>query len=63
VSTGRGAASELAVRTLAAELGVRDFVYHPVTIGKGRARRELTDGLLVVGDRGAILHQGTRLNR
>jgi hypothetical protein len=48
------------VRTLAAELGVRDFVYHPVTIRKGEAFREVSDGLLLVGNRGAILQVKAR---
>jgi hypothetical protein len=45
----------MGVRTLAAELGVRDFVYHRVIIRKGEAFREVSDGLLLVGNREAIL--------
>lgn len=48
------------VRTLAAELGVRDFVYHPVIIRKGQASREVSDGLLLVGNRGAVLQVKAR---
>lgn len=60
MSSARGTASELDVRSLAAELGVRDFVYHPVVVPKGSASREVGDGLLIVGDRGVILQVKAR---
>jgi hypothetical protein len=47
-------------RRLAGDLGVKDFVYHPVQIRKGSATREISDGLLVAGNRGLILQVKSR---
>lgn len=49
------------VRDIAARLGVADFVYSAPSIRKGNAQREASgDGLLVVGERGAILQVKSR---
>lgn len=42
-------------RRLAGDLGVGDFVYKPIVIQKGKGSREVSDGLLVVGNEGLIL--------
>jgi SEC-C motif len=55
-----GHAAELGARDVAASLGVPDFVYDPVEIRKGSATREVSDGLLVVGERGLILQVKAR---
>jgi hypothetical protein len=47
-------------RRLAGDLGVRDFVYQPVVIQKGRGVREISDGLLVAGGEGLILQVKSR---
>ena len=60
MSTSWGTAAEEGARRLAAQLGVKDFVYEPVTIPKGRASREVSDGMLIVGDRGLILQTKAR---
>jgi hypothetical protein len=47
---------EARVRTIAARLGVADFVFTAPQVPKGGATREVSgDGLLIVGDVGAIL--------
>ena len=57
-----GRETEETVREIAAQLGVADFVY--VTLkqtAKGNAQREASgDGLLIVGDRGAVLQVKSR---
>lgn len=55
-----GAASEEAARRYAADLGVPDFVYEPVIVSKGNARREVSDGLLISQGRGVILQTKAR---
>lgn len=55
-----GPASEEAARRYAADLGVPDFVYDPVTLSKGNARREVSDGLLISQGRGVILQSKAR---
>jgi hypothetical protein len=47
-------------RRLAGNLGVRDFVYKPIVIQKGKGSREVSDGLLVAGDEGLILQVKSR---
>jgi hypothetical protein len=41
-------------------MGVPDFVYLPKRVSKGAAQRELSDGLLVAGDRACILQVKSR---
>ena len=60
MSTSWGTAAEEGARRLAADLGVKDFVYEPDTIPKGQATREVSDGMLIVGDRGLILQTKAR---
>lgn len=48
------------VRATAAELGVADFVYLPLYVMRGRAKKEISDGLLICGGRGAILQVKSR---
>jgi hypothetical protein len=47
-------------RQLAAGLGVPDFVYRPAATRKGSGDREISDGLLVAGERGLILQVKSR---
>lgn len=47
-------------RRLAAGLGVPDFVYRPTDARKGSGSREVSDGLLVAGNRGLILQVKSR---
>lgn len=56
-----GTAREAQVREIAARLGVADFVYAAPPVAKGEALREASgDGLLLVGDKGAILQVKSR---
>ena len=49
------------VREIAAKLGVADFVYSARPVQKGAGQREASgDGLLLVGDRGAVLQVKAR---
>ncbi|HUY25257.1 MAG TPA: hypothetical protein VMV09_08145 [Candidatus Saccharimonadales bacterium] len=48
------------VRRLGADLGVPDFVYLPAVVAKGRATREVGDGFLISGQKGAILQVKSR---
>ncbi len=60
MSTPWGTGAEEAARRLASELGVKDFVYNPVEVPKGDSTREVSDGMLIVGDRGVILQVKSR---
>lgn len=60
MSSSWGTHAEEAARRLAAELGVKDFVYDPVEVPKGDNTREVSDGMLIVGDRGLILQIKSR---
>ncbi|MFF5985384.1 hypothetical protein ACFY78_41805 [Streptomyces olindensis] len=51
----RGTAAETAVKDAAATWGLPDFVMAPIVERKGRGVREISDGLLVVGDRGVVV--------
>lgn len=56
-----GISRELWVRELAARLGVADFVYTAPPVRKGGAQREASgDGLLIVGEHGAVLQVKAR---
>lgn len=56
-----GTIKEKQVRNIAARLGVADFVYYAPQVKKGSALREASgDGLLIVGQRGAILQVKAR---
>lgn len=50
-----GTQLEHTVKRIAANLGVPDFVYAQATTRKGSATREISDGLLIVQNRGVIL--------
>ncbi|MFE5144131.1 hypothetical protein ACFRDV_42065, partial [Streptomyces fagopyri] len=51
----RGTAAEMAVQDAAATWGLPDFVMAPSVERKGRGVREISDGLLVVGDQGVVV--------
>lgn len=51
----QGLAAEVAVQDAAATWGLPDFVMVPSVERKGRGVREISDGLLVVGDRGVVV--------
>jgi hypothetical protein len=51
----RGTAAEAAVKDAAATWGLPDFVLAPSVERKGRGVREISDGLLVVGERGVVM--------
>ncbi|MEV8628583.1 hypothetical protein [Streptomyces sp. NPDC051079] len=51
----RGLAAEVAVQDAAATWGLPDFVMVPSVERKGRGVREISDGLLVVGNRGVVV--------
>lgn len=51
---------EAEVRDIAGDLGVSDFVFTSPLVSKGAAKRELGDGLLIVGAAGAILQVKAR---
>ncbi len=56
-----GPERETQVRDIAAKLGVADFVYSGHPVQKGAGRREASgDGLLLVGDSGAVLQVKAR---
>jgi hypothetical protein len=56
-----GTIRENQVRDIAALLGVADFVYFAPPVSKGKGQREASgDGLLIVGERGAILQVKSR---
>ena len=57
-----GATREEQVRVMAARLGVADFVYTAPQLRKGSGNREASgDGLLIVGNRGAVLQVKSRI--
>ncbi|GAB3901273.1 hypothetical protein GCM10029964_089840 [Kibdelosporangium lantanae] len=56
----RGIAAERAVQDAAATWGLPDFVMAPLVERKGRGVREISDGLLVVGDRGLVVQVKSR---
>ncbi|SMG44495.1 hypothetical protein [Agreia pratensis] len=55
-----GIAAEMAVQDAASTWGLPDFVFSPVVEQKGSGVREIGDGILVVGRRGAIVQVKTR---
>jgi hypothetical protein len=55
-----GSAAEMAVQDAASTWGLPDFVFSPLVERKGSGVREVGDGLIVVGDRGAIIQVKTR---
>lgn len=55
-----GVAAESDVRRVAAELGVADFVYLPKRVRRGAAEKEISDGILMCGEHGAILQVKSR---
>ena len=57
---GWGAEAEDTARRLAANLGGRDFVYEPVVERSGSRTREISDGLLICGEKGLILQTKAR---
>ncbi|WP_410666043.1 hypothetical protein [Amycolatopsis sp. lyj-84] len=56
----RGYAAERAARNAAATWGLPDFILSPTTKRKGRGVREISDGLIVVGDRGLVTQVKSR---
>ncbi len=61
VTENHGREREDQVRAIAAKLGVADFVYSSLPVQKGSGQREASgDGLLLVGDSGAILQVKAR---
>lgn len=60
MATTWGDGAEELARKSAAEFGRPDFVYDPITESKGSATREVSDGLLIVRDRGIILQSKAR---
>ncbi|MBG6138415.1 hypothetical protein [Longispora fulva] len=50
-----GTLKEAEARSVAGLLGVPDFVYRPEHVSKGKAVREISDGLLIAGTDGLIL--------
>ena len=55
-----GIAAESNVRQVAADLGVADFVYLPKRVRRGAAEKEVSDGILMCGEHGAILQVKSR---
>ncbi|MFC9976842.1 SEC-C domain-containing protein [Spirillospora sp. NPDC127200] len=55
-----GDKAERRAREVAARLGVPDFVYGQPVIKKGKGQREVGDGLLISGTRGAIIQVKSR---
>ncbi|ACZ83212.1 SEC-C domain-containing protein [Streptosporangium roseum] len=55
-----GDKAEKRAQEVAAHLGIADFVYGQPLVRKGKGWREVGDGLLVIGDRGAILQVKSR---
>lgn len=56
----RGHAAERSALAAAATWGVPDFVMRPKVEAKGSGVREISDGLLIVGDQGLILQSKAR---
>lgn len=56
----RGTAAELAIQDAAATWGLPDFVMVPSVERKGAGVREISDGLLVVGNQGVIVQAKSR---
>lgn len=56
----RGIAAETAVQDAASTWGLPDFVFAPSVERKGSGVREISDGLIVVGNRGAIIQVKAR---
>jgi len=56
----RGTAAEDASRNSAAHWGLSDFVFHPETVQRGTATREVGDGTIVCGDRGLAVQVKAR---
>ena len=56
----RGIAAEDAIRDAAATWGLPDFVLKPHTERKGNAVREVSDGMLLVGNRGLSIQVKSR---
>lgn len=56
----RGAAAEIAVQDAVATWGLPDFVMRPSVERKGSGVREISDGLLVVGNRGIVVQSKAR---
>jgi hypothetical protein len=56
----RGIAAETAIQDAAATWGLPDFVMRPRVERKGSGVREISDGLLVVGERGAVVQAKSR---
>jgi hypothetical protein len=56
----RGAAAERAMQDAAASWGLPDFVMSPMVERKGSGVREISDGLIVVGDRGLVVQVKSR---
>ncbi len=56
----RGYAAEEATHNAAAVWGMPDFVFRPETTSVGSGRRELGDGLIVVGDLAVVVQVKTR---
>jgi hypothetical protein len=55
-----GLAAEMAVQDAASTWGLPDFVFSPLVERKGSGVREVGDGLVVAGNRGAIIQVKTR---
>lgn len=55
-----GVAAEMAVQDAASTWGLPDFVFSPLVERKGSGVREVSDGLIVAGNRGAIIQVKTR---
>lgn len=55
-----GTAAESAAHDAAATWGLPDFVLMPETVHSGSRNREVSDGLLVAGDRGVVLQVKNR---
>lgn len=60
MSGEHGIEVEAEIRAIASELGVADFVFTSALVAKGSATRELGDGLLIVGQTGAIVQVKAR---
>lgn len=56
----RGGAAERAAQDAAATWGLPDFVIAPLVEQKGRGVREISDGLLIVGDQGLVVQVKSR---
>lgn len=56
----RGDAAEGATRDAASLWGLPDFVYRPTQLTVGSGSRELGDGTLIIGDRGAVIQVKAR---